>query len=213
MLLKDLVLNRPGTAVRSMHPPGVSTTTTLYAFKYCIKPYSILMLCAFKYCTNPRRILKLIFCTACTELSEEVKVQGINHALMAILCPVGSYRDQEVAIYGGLLQLLQHQDNFWRMFFTLSIYSLTHMKNNNYFWSSLKPLYIVLNSNIQKWHATKENPFKITSYLEFVWNSNFDEHAYILPSGPKFAEDGTSFWQGHSQKTGHVNVKSELTLV
>ena len=112
MLLKDLVLNRPGTAVRSMHPPGVSTTTTLYAFKYCIKPYSFLMLCAFKYCTNPRRILKLIFCTACTELSEEVKVQGINHALMAILCPVGSYRDQEVAIYGGLLQLLQHQDNF-----------------------------------------------------------------------------------------------------
>ena len=109
MLLKDLVLNRPGTAVRSMHPPGVSTTTTLYAFKYCIKPYSFLMLCAFKYCTNPRRILKLIFCTACTELSEEVKVQGINHALMAILCPVGSYRDQEVAIYGGLLQLLQHQ--------------------------------------------------------------------------------------------------------
>ena len=59
----------------------------------------------------------------------------------------------------------------------------------------------------------KKTPFKITSYLEFVWNSNFDEHAYILPSGPKFAEDGTSFWQGHSQKTGHVNVKSELTLV
>ena len=87
-------------------------TTTLYAFKYCTKPYSILMLCSFKYCTNPRRILKLIFCTARTELSEEVKVQGINHALMAILCPVGSYRDQEVAIYGRLLRLLQHQDNF-----------------------------------------------------------------------------------------------------
>ena len=143
-----------------MPPPGVSTTTTLYAFKYCTKPYSILMLCANKYCTNPLRILKLIFCTARTELSEEVKVHGINHALTALPCPVGSYRDQEVAIYGRLLQLLQHQDHFWRMFFTLSMYSLIHMKNNNSFWSLPKPFILCWTATSKK-DTQQKKPFEI----------------------------------------------------
>ena len=42
LFFKELVLTRPGTAVRFMHPPGVSTSLTLYAFKYCTKPHIIL---------------------------------------------------------------------------------------------------------------------------------------------------------------------------